>query len=684
MVRCLLCLRLCSQRTWRCKTNKNIFRGADLKGRVVMVRLLGVVVGALGVVASVDGALRTGQLDGDALGRLGPLGEREWTMLKRPGFSHGKDAYAHPKGEIFRMFEEFQGLFDKVWNATEQSGKMGDISRERHISHHMLEMRDGVKLSTIIIRPTLKEGDKRAAMLSRSPYGPTSDQVASLFMATNGMVAVIQDQRGTFLSEGEFSMWQHDGADGADTMAWIAEQPWSNGEVYASGVSADGCGAFTQVIEHPKQLKGQFLMLASANAHETIYPGGAYRQGLVDGWMSAMSIMTGGKSLTHTLPEIVKHEALSSYYDTVEIDKYLGNVDWPTVHLTAWWDIFVGHQVKAFDGLVKNSQPSVRDKHVIFIGPYGHCELFNAERPNVSLFEAVGWINAFGYASDLFAGETQGRFQKHAKRINLFVQGLYEHDGLSKDKHVGNYWSSIDAWPKVETHKLFLSKDHRLKMVSESELANGASAGVQAGDDMYQYSPVNPKETHGGNNLILAMIGHGCGPKDQRRNEKRSDVIVFTTDAPLTEPLAITGKITAELYVSSNRKDTDFTVALTDVYPDGRYHKSMLVRYGITRMKWRDGPSKEAAPMEDNHIYKISVDLWPTSYVFNVGHKIRVTISSSNAPYYRRNDNLDDPLDDDIINEKSARNAIHFSDEFPSHVVLPVVDLADLPPNPHL
>ncbi len=108
----------------------------------------------------------------------------------------------------------------------------------------------------------------------------------------NDHTAVLQDQRGAFLSEGNFDVWRKDGVDGYDTMEWIASQPWSNGDVYTIGVSADACSSFTTVKapEQPIWHKGAVYMWGSAEGHDTMYQGGAYRQALVDSWMTVMCV----------------------------------------------------------------------------------------------------------------------------------------------------------------------------------------------------------------------------------------------------------------------------------------------------------------------------------------------------------------------------------------------------------
>src|SRR5207248_8163352 len=143
----------------------------------------------------------------------------------------------------------------------------------------------------------------------------------------------------------------------------------------------------------------------------------------------------------------------------------------------------------------------------------------------------------------------------------------------------------------------------------------------------YQYDPKRPVPTVGG-----AELGADIGPKDQRKVETRPDVLLFTTEA-LAEPLEVTGRILATLYVSSDCPDTDFTVKLTDVYPDGR---SMLVTDGIQRARFRQSLHHEKF-LEPGKVYELDVDLWSTSLIFNRGHRLRVAVSSSNAPRFEPN-----------------------------------------------
>eukprot|EP00440_Ansanella_granifera_P044395 gb/GFBE01048117.1/.p1 GENE.gb/GFBE01048117.1/~~gb/GFBE01048117.1/.p1 ORF type:complete len:163 (+),score=17.37 gb/GFBE01048117.1/:1-489(+) len=117
----------------------------------------------------------------------------------------------------------------------------------------------------------------------------------------------------------------------------------------------------------------------------------------------------------------------------------------------------------------------------------------------------------------------------------------------------------------------------------------------------------------GGNKLPDVGVVSACGTADQQPRDNRTDVLVFNS-AKLFEDVPIVGAVRVTLSVSSTAKDTDFFVALSDVSADGS--KAMLVRYGMMRMRWRNGgDSAGSPPMEPGNVYEIDVDLslLPTS-----------------------------------------------------------------------
>jgi putative CocE/NonD family hydrolase len=218
----------------------------------------------------------------------------------------------------------------------------------------------------------------------------------------------------------------------------------------------------------------------------------------------------------------------------------------------------------------------------------------------------------------------------------------------------GNEWRTAENWPiPYSEMKLFFQENELLDIQPPSD-----NKPIN-----FTYNPQNPVPTLGGQNLNIQR-----GPYDQRPVEDRDDVIIFTSHV-LDEPIEATGPITAKLFVSSDCPDTDFTVKLTDVYPDGR---SMLITDGILRMRNRNGFDHWEF-MESDEIYGITVDLWSTSYIWNKGHQIRVAISSSNYPRFLNNPNTDDPISKNTT-YNIAHNKLYIENEYPSCIILPYIN----------
>ena len=189
---------------------------------------------------------------------------------------------------------------------------------------------------------------------------------------------------------------------------------------------------------------------------------------------------------------------------------------------------------------------------------------------------------------------------------------------------------------------------------------------LTANSDSYTYDPINPVPAPGGNVCCNGGASLG-GSYDQRGIEARADVLVYTTD-PLTLDTEVTGTIRSTLYISSDVRDTDFTIKLVDVHPDGTAYN---IDDTIQRARFREGYEKEVF-MSPGEVYEIHMSPLSTSYLFKAGHRIRLEVSSSKFPQYMRNlntggNNVDES--EAIV----AHNVIHHSAEFSSRIVLPIV-----------
>jgi putative CocE/NonD family hydrolase len=186
--------------------------------------------------------------------------------------------------------------------------------------------------------------------------------------------------------------------------------------------------------------------------------------------------------------------------------------------------------------------------------------------------------------------------------------------------------------------------------------------------DTIVYDPLNPVPSLGGN---VCCIGNAiqAGAFDQRRTEARADVLVYTSE-PFAEGLESTGPIVPTLYVSSDARDTDVTVKVLDVHPDGRAYN---LDESIQRLRYREGYDRPPVFLEKGRVVKVVLQPLTTSNYFAPGHRLRIEVSSSNFPRFDRNLNTGgNNYDED--RPVVARNTIHHSKAYPSMLTLTVVD----------
>jgi putative CocE/NonD family hydrolase len=195
----------------------------------------------------------------------------------------------------------------------------------------MLPMRDGVKLHTEFDLPPFHPAGKRiAAVLERSPYGANAEElIADLFGETLGYASVRQDMRGTKQSEGQFGIWHDSQSDAYDTLDWITNQTWSNGIVFTTGASADAIDELAQLSGPHPALRGQLNIFATSEGWETFYPGGAYREALIDGWLKS-TVPTQYKACD-ALVRAEEQPGAGSWWDKVNGSLYYQNVNWPSM-----------------------------------------------------------------------------------------------------------------------------------------------------------------------------------------------------------------------------------------------------------------------------------------------------------------------------------------------------------------
>jgi predicted acyl esterase len=523
---------------------------------------------------------------------------------------------------------------------------------------YFVPMRDGVKLATEVYRN--ENSPPSPAILLRTPYGRKSlipKWIIEEFLK-KGYVYVSQDMRGRGDSEGESFVFLDDGwgerQDGYDTVEWIARQPWCNGKVGTFGPSAMGIVQNLMAGAKPPNLVCQVIIVAASSLyHEGAFQGGAFRLGLAGGWLKM------NKFPAKILREFKSHPNYDNMWELVNSRTKHNIMNVPALHIGGWFDIFQEGTLQSFKGRQENGAPGARGKQLLVMGPWTHNI---GEQPRGEL--------KFPDAETLYTKLKD----KIVRFFDYYLKGI--DTNITKEKPVEYYlmgdvdekgdwncWKTADKWPPTSKNLKFYLRENKilsLEKPSKEEIP-----------DKFIYDPLTPVPTFGGCNLNELLEGP-AGPRDQRKIEERSDVLIWTSDV-LDKPLKVVGKIKVILYASSSAKDTDFTAKLTDVYPDGR---SILICDGIIRARKRESDRKEVF-MEPNKVYKFEIDLWSTAYVFNKGHKIRLAISSSNYPRFDVNPNTGEKFK--IVNFNVdkyvvAHQTIFHSRKYPSHLILPVLE----------
>jgi predicted acyl esterase len=509
----------------------------------------------------------------------------------------------------------------------------------------MVPMHDGTKLSTDVYHSP--DGKAQPVIFARGPYGKGFGKLFSEQVARKGYALVVQDMRGRYESEGSDAIVFHNDGwsknrDGQESLDWIAKQPWCNGNVGTWGGSALG---ITQVLAAPganEALKAQFVFVAFSDMYsQCVYQGGAWRTELIEHWLD------GTKFKPESKQTFIAHPRYDDFWAETNAEAQAARVNTPAIFSGGWYDIFCQGTINSFVTIHNHGGEKARGKCRLIMGPYAHGTFDELKYPPNSTKQPPAG-DAFRYFDHFLKGEQNGVAED--KPVHYYVMG----DATDKNAP-GNIWRAADSWPPpARESKLYFHADK--KLTKDAPTAAAAPLG-------YQYDPQNPVPTLGGQNLTIPK-----GPMDQQKVESRPDVLVFTSDE-LTEPLEVTGRIFAKLFVSSDCPDTDFTVKLCDVYPDGR---SMLVTDGLLRARYRQSFGREDF-LKPGETYALSVDLWSTSLVFNKGHRIRVSVSSSNSPRYEPNPNTGHPFRADK-ETRVANNTLHVSKAHPSCIILPVYD----------
>jgi putative CocE/NonD family hydrolase len=578
----------------------------------------------------------------------------------------------------------------------------------------MVPMRDGVRLATDVYLP--KGDGPFPVIFVKTPYDFNKIEGLGLEWATEaverGYAYVVQNERGRYYSEGEWEILGQPQTDGYDSLTWLAEQEWSSGKVATLGCSSTAEWQLALAAQNHPAHAAMIPMASGAGIgrvgeyHEqgNWYKGGVH-QTLFTVWLYGVQ-----QNIRPQFPKGLSQDVLQRLrkaYDLAadmpEMDwkkhmNKLPSIDWlkdadgndgpgadlmartpsdpkwyegglyhderdfgvPAFWFNSWFDVSQGPNLALYNHVRDNaSDREVRDGQYMVIAPTLHCGFFRTPEHEDLIVGELNVGNAtFPYYDTMYAfldhylkGEDND-FHEKTPRVQFYTMGR-------------NAWESAGTWPPedVISRTMYLASDGQANSVfGDGFLSTKMAAG---GSDTFTYDPMNPVPSLGGG--VCCNRGAALGGSfDQRGIEARADVLVYTSE-PLEESLDVTGFVRAKLFVSSDAKDTDFTVKLVDVHPDGTAYN---VDDTIFRARYRDGYHKEEF-MAEGEVYELNPTAMSTSHEFKAGHRVRVEVASSKFPQYMRNVNTGGNNYDET-ESVIAHNTVHHTAEYPSQIILPV------------
>lgn len=512
-------------------------------------------------------------------------------------------------------------------------------------------MRDGVELVSDHYYP--RESGPQPTLLMRQPYGreiaSTVVYAHPIWFARHGFNVVIQDVRGRGDSQGDFYPFRQEGADGADTIAWLRTRAESNGRIGMYGFSYQGA---TQLLAAAEQPAGLFCIAPGMTAcdlyHGWFYQGGALRLASTLGWglqllkeearrrklreasdrleqawaqLASQTSMLPirehpaihGEGLPSYVLDWLDHDAPGEYWSALDVSTRLDKILVPALHVSGWYDMFLRGSIDGYLALRKSAGSEfAREHQYLLAGPWVHIPWgdrigamdFGPEAPVDTDTILLRWFDHWLKDSGAFTGKAH---------VRHFVLGE-------------NSWSEADSFPADAHYALFLHSDGRANSRKGDGTLSTASPREDEAADIFIYDPEVPVIAPGG-------PAAASGPFDQAALEMGNNVLVYSTE-PLESPLRVFGIPRVVLYCSTSRATADFTAKLVRARPNG---SADFICMGIARSNLLFAETKYSA----DRIHQWNFPLEPTSCLFAKGDRIRLEIASGAFPLFDRNPGSD-------------------------------------------
>jgi uncharacterized protein len=510
------------------------------------------------------------------------------------------------------------------------------------VSRVAIPMRDGVELLADHYVPA---GEPVGTLLARGPYGrgfPLGLVFGALY-AARGYRVLLQSVRGTFGSGGVFQPMVNEAADGADTVAWLRQQPWFTGRFATFGISYLGFTQWALLQDPPPELAAAVIIAGPHDFSASVWGTGSFTVNDFLGWSylvahqedprrirAGIRQLRAQKSVIRAAAELplgaAGRELLGAgapwweswlehpdgddpFWEPLRFSAALDRAQVPVLLITGWQDLFVQQSLQQYRHL--------RDRGVdvaLTVGPWTHTQLLLQGLPTIAR-ESQEWL-------DTHLGGRPAESRRG--RVRVYV--------------AGGGWREAADWPPTTTERvLYLQPGGCLADTPPSPVVSSVS---------FRYDPADPTPTIGGR--LLSPDG---GYRTDSLLAARSDVLSFTTDV-LDDDLCVQGSPLAELGHTSDNHHVDVFVRISEVDATGR---SRNVSDGYRRL----------ADATDS----VLLELDPIAHRFRAGSRIRVLIAGGSHPRYARNLGTGEATVTGSL-LKPSTHQLHFGT---SRVVLPVV-----------
>jgi putative CocE/NonD family hydrolase len=540
-------------------------------------------------------------------------------------------------------------------------------------------MRDGVQLSTDLYLPA--DGRPAPALLMRTPYNKRIAEFEAyahpIWYARHGFAVACQDVRGRFDSEGTFAPFHQEARDGADTVEWIARQPWCNGKVGTYGFSYPGATQLLAAIEQPAGLAAMAPAMTAASYGEGwVYQRGALQLSFILSWAALLgreqalraSDLSAVAEFDRLLgcptclyprlplrsafpPELMRHipflmdwlerSAEEERWAELAPNHHSGEMKVPALHIAGWYDTFLEGTLENYCGMRDAGAPHQE----LIIGPWLH----------------MPW-------SSHFAGGDHGPEARNVideAQLRFFRRTL-KGEKVEPDPPVSVYvmgenrWHGFESWPPPggDWLVLYLRSDGRANSLNGNGLLSRKPAPSDEPCDVWSSDPTFPVVSLGGRSCCTADVAP-MGPADQREQESRNDVLVYSTEV-LEQDVTVIGHPELTLFSAADRPTSDLVARLVDVRPDG---SAINVADGNLRVSWT----------ESDGVRELPVPMSPTGIRFAEGHRIRLEVAGSSFPMYDRSSgSAVAAIDATAADFRVATQFVFHDARRPSRLVLPV------------